>query len=130
MSYAGPASRGKRALEIPGAAPASTPSSDRSPGRVRPQPPSTSTRFYNARYARGRSAAFVAGVVLGAVVGAGVALLLAPQSGEDTRRDLIRKGRRATRRGHDTWDDLRDELRRVARRRWPRRERQAATSAS
>ena len=32
--------------------------------------------------------------LLGAVVGAGVALLLAPQSGEQTRRQLGEKGRR------------------------------------
>lgn len=58
-----------------------------------------------------RSLAFLAGVVVGATVGAGVALLLAPQSGQATRRGLIRRGRHVTRRSRDAWEDLADELR-------------------
>lgn len=53
------------------------------------------------------------GLIAGAVIGAGVALLLAPQSGEDTRAAL---GRRARRLRHDDgiWDRLGRELRRAA----------------
>jgi gas vesicle protein len=60
--------------------------------------------------------------VLGLAVGAGLALLFAPQAGEDTRRSIVRRGRKLTDRGRDAWDDLRDELRRAAKRR--RREKQ------
>jgi gas vesicle protein len=59
---------------------------------------------------------FTAGALLGATVGAGATLLLAPQSGEETRQDLARRGRRLRIRTADAWDDLRDELRRAARR--------------
>jgi gas vesicle protein len=59
---------------------------------------------------------FAAGVALGLTIGAGVALLLAPQAGTDTRRAIVRQGRRLSRRGHDAWDDLREELSRAARR--------------
>jgi gas vesicle protein len=36
---------------------------------------------------------FIAGLLLGGLIGAGVALLLAPQSGHKTRRQIQRKGR-------------------------------------
>ena len=53
------------------------------------------------------------GLIAGVVIGAGVALLLAPQSGEDTRAAL---GRRARRIRHDDgiWDRFGRELRRAA----------------
>jgi len=60
--------------------------------------------------------AFAAGIALGLTIGAGAALLFAPQTGTDTRRAIVRKGRRLSRRGSDAWDDLRDELSRAARR--------------
>lgn len=39
------------------------------------------------------SFAFISGVVLGAAVGAAVAILYAPQSGEETRKDIMKKGK-------------------------------------
>jgi len=65
------------------------------------------------------TARLAAGVVLGIAVGAGATLLLAPQSGSETRHELARRGRRLRRRigrrGHDAWADLGYELRRAAR---------------
>ena len=62
------------------------------------------------------------GVIAGALVGAGVALLLAPQSGEETRERIANRARRFGTRADESWDDLRDELRRLR-----RRSRRAAT---
>ncbi len=62
------------------------------------------------------------GVIAGALVGAGVALLLAPQSGEETRERIADRARRLGSRADASWDDLRDELRRLR-----RRSRRAAT---
>jgi hypothetical protein len=62
------------------------------------------------------------GVIAGALVGAGVALLLAPQSGEETRERIANRARRLGTRADESWDDLRDELRRLR-----RRSRRAAT---
>jgi hypothetical protein len=62
------------------------------------------------------------GVLAGALVGAGVALLLAPQSGEETRERIANRARRLGSRADASWDDLRDELRRLR-----RRSRRAAT---
>lgn len=45
----------------------------------------------------------------GLAIGAGVALLFAPQSGEATRRDLARRGRRAKLRARELAEDLRDK---------------------
>ncbi len=56
------------------------------------------------------------GVIAGALVGAGVALLLAPQSGEETRERIAHRARRLGSRADASWDDLRDELRRLRRR--------------
>lgn len=61
-------------------------------------------------------AIFAAGAVLGAALGAGAALLLAPQTGEEMRHGLARRGRRFGVRTADAWDDLRDELQFAARR--------------
>jgi hypothetical protein len=61
-------------------------------------------------------AIFAAGAVLGAVVGAGAALLLTPQTGEEVRHHLARRGRRWRTRTADAWEDLRDELQFAARR--------------
>jgi hypothetical protein len=58
----------------------------------------------------GKIGALAAGIVIGAVIGAGSALLLAPQSGADTRmavRGAARKGRQSA---SDAWDHLNDEL--------------------
>jgi YtxH-like protein len=62
------------------------------------------------------------GILAGALVGAGFALLLAPQSGEETREQIARRARRLGTRADEGWDDLRDELRRLR-----RRSRRAAT---
>lgn len=58
-----------------------------------------------------------AGLLLGAVVGAGTALLLAPQSGRETRLAIRRRARFARHRASDAWAELADELAAVARRR-------------
>jgi hypothetical protein len=109
MSYAGPASRERSAQNIEPMA--STEISGRSGFRT------TSFRPRSLPGAR-RDAylAFAAGIALGLTIGAGTALLLAPQSGTDTRRAIVRKGRRLGRRGSDAWDDLREELAHAARR--------------
>ncbi len=53
------------------------------------------------------------GIVIGTVIGAGIALLVAPQSGSDTRRSLGRSvgGLRS---GPGVWGKLGKELRRAA----------------
>lgn len=53
------------------------------------------------------------GMVVGAVIGAGVALLVAPQSGMETRRGLSRQAMRLGGRGN-AWSKLGRELRRAA----------------
>ena len=58
-----------------------------------------------------RARVFAAGLTAGALLGAGVALLMAPQSGSRTRRQLVNVGRRAGTRAADAWDGLGDELR-------------------
>ena len=57
-----------------------------------------------------------AGLLIGAAVGAGAALLLAPNSGEETRTAIRRKARVAKHRAGDAWGDLAMELAAVARR--------------
>jgi hypothetical protein len=59
-----------------------------------------------------RAVIFVAGIAVGALLGAAVALLTAPQSGEDTRRALMRQSKRLTRRSREMLGDLNDEFRR------------------
>ena len=57
-----------------------------------------------------------AGLLVGALVGAGAALLLAPQSGLETRSAIRRRARFARHRATDAWSELADELAAVARR--------------
>jgi hypothetical protein len=57
-----------------------------------------------------------AGLLVGALVGAGAALLLAPQSGRETRTAIRRRARFARHRASDAWSELADELAAVARR--------------
>jgi len=59
----------------------------------------------------GNAVASVAmGFVLGALVGAGVALLLAPQSGKDTRQQLADTGRRLGNAARSKLDQTRDTV--------------------
>jgi hypothetical protein len=53
------------------------------------------------------------GMIVGAVLGAGIALLVAPQSGSETRHSLSRRARRL-RGGSGPWTRLGRELRRAA----------------
>ena len=124
MSYAGKAARGRRGVRhdvVSGAASRRTPAPLRGPEReisLAPIPRSyrPSKRTDDAEVDWQRVAIFATGTLLGAVVGAGAALLFAPQTGEETRRDLARQGRRFRSRTADAWDDLRDELQWAARR--------------
>ena len=68
---------------------------------------------------------FLAGLGIGLAVGAAVALLLAPQSGADTRRALRRRGHRVKSRAGDAWSDLRYELSRAKKRALRRKRREA-----
>src|SRR5512146_1054945 len=81
------------------------------------EPEDTHGRSYDEAPDWAKVGSFGAGLALGILFGAGVALLLAPQSGEDTRELLGRRARRMSHRAADRWDDLRDELRLAARRR-------------
>ncbi len=64
----------------------------------------------------GRIGLFAAGLAAGLTLGAGVMLLVAPQSGEETRELLGARARAWRDTADDGWDDLRDELRAGARR--------------
>ncbi len=60
--------------------------------------------------------AFVLGFTFGLAVGAGAALLLAPQSGRRTRRELRRRAEGWREAASDRMRDLRDEAEEAARR--------------
>jgi gas vesicle protein len=49
-------------------------------------------------------------LVAGGLIGAGVALLYAPQSGEKTRRDIVRYGRKVRRRAADVAEEFSDTV--------------------
>jgi gas vesicle protein len=110
MSYAGKVARGRNAATQEmrrwegGAGPLRA-----EPRTTRPEAPDSAVDWKQI-------AVFVSGVAVGLTVGAGVALLVAPQSGRETRRDLAKRGRRLRHRSADAWDDLRHELRQAARR--------------
>jgi gas vesicle protein len=55
-------------------------------------------------------AGFITGLALGGVAGAVLAMILAPQSGEDTRDLLVAKAREAGERARDTAGDAGDLL--------------------
>ena len=57
-----------------------------------------------------------AGLLVGALVGASAALLLAPQSGRETRTLIRRRARFARHQASDAWADLADEVAALARR--------------
>lgn len=54
---------------------------------------------------------FISGLLLGAALGSGLALILAPQSGRRTRRDLVRSIEDVADTAAERWDDVTDELR-------------------
>ena len=49
--------------------------------------------------------------LLGAALGAGLGILFAPQSGEHTRRDLARRGRKLKMQAEDAIDDVSEQVR-------------------
>lgn len=49
-------------------------------------------------------------LVAGGLIGAAAALLLAPQSGRQTRRDIARYGRKVRRKAEDVVDDFADNV--------------------
>jgi YtxH-like protein len=125
MSYAGKAARGRHGMErndvMSGVASRRTPSRTRGTDRELsfapiPRSDRPSERPTDGEVDWQRVAIFATGTILGAVVGAGAALLFAPQTGQETRRDIARQGRRLRSRTADAWDDLRDELQWAARR--------------
>jgi gas vesicle protein len=69
---------------------------------------------------------FAAGLVIGALVGAGIALLVAPSSGEETRRMIARRARRLAADTQERYEDARHELRHARERH--RREREDASA--
>jgi len=58
----------------------------------------------------GGVAGFVTGLAVGILAGVGLAMILAPQSGEDTRDLLVAKAREAGERARDTAGDAGDLL--------------------
>jgi len=54
---------------------------------------------------------FLSGLVCGVAIGAGVALLLAPASGQKTRKRLQRAAGDLKETAGDRWDDVADDVR-------------------
>ncbi len=106
MSYAGPASHTTARATAP-----------RTPAPRTPAPRGAKLSTADTETDYNGPALFAAGIALGVVVGAGMALLFAPQSGSETRHDIVRRGRRVSTRGRDAWDDLGHELRHALSRR-------------
>jgi len=109
MSYAGKVARGRHAAQ--GAR-----RWEAGPGPLRAEPRVVTQVAGDSGLNWKQIAVFATGVAVGLTIGAGVALLVAPQSGRETRHDLAKRGRRIRRRSADAWDDLRHELRQAARR--------------
>ena len=57
---------------------------------------------------------FLLGLTVGAVIGTATALLLAPQSGARTRRQIVRKAEEWTDSAGESLEDARDEARELA----------------
>jgi gas vesicle protein len=57
---------------------------------------------------------FIVGMTLGALVGTTAALLLAPQSGRRTRRQLVRRAEEIGDTASEALEEARDETRRIA----------------
>jgi gas vesicle protein len=107
MAYVSPTARNAQTRAIPPGRPRGAAPGVGSPTRSDPGQPL-------AARSKGRGS-FLAGLGIGIAVGAAVALLLAPQSGADTRRALRRRGRRVRGTASDAWEDLRMELSRAKR---------------
>ena len=60
---------------------------------------------------------FGAGLLIGALVGAGIALLVAPSSGEETRRLISRRARRLAADARERYEEARHQLRQARARR-------------
>lgn len=58
---------------------------------------------------------FLSGLFLGIAVGAGLALVLAPQSGQRTRRRLVRSVEDVADTATERWEDVTDDLRSAVR---------------
>lgn len=58
---------------------------------------------------------FLSGLIIGVAIGAGLALILAPQSGRRTRRQLVRSVEGLTDSATGRFEDVTDELRDVVR---------------
>jgi gas vesicle protein len=71
--------------------------------------------YYGSKRTSGSTAGFTIGMMVGALLGAGAALLLAPASGEDTRRVLRKKARRLSQRGNVSLGHVADDAERAAR---------------
>ena len=84
-------------------APLSRPATNGRPKGRRPATPAAAAE-------RRPSITFLAGIGVGLAIGVAAALLLAPQSGAETRMALRNRGRRVGNRARDAWDDLRIEL--------------------
>jgi gas vesicle protein len=67
-------------------------------------------RVADEREGGGGVSGFVAGLVIGTIAGATLAMILAPQTGEDTRDLLLAKAREAGERARDTAGDAGDLL--------------------
>ena len=92
-----------------------------------------SGEMYDEELDWGRVGLFGAGIALGALIGAGTALLLAPQSGAETRRSIALRARGMKYDAADAWDDLGEQLsllRRAARRKVRRKQRDAGRSVT
>jgi gas vesicle protein len=72
--------------------------------------PSTGKPKVPTAPARRPTVTFLAGLGIGLALGAAAALLLAPQSGAETRRALRSRGKKVKNKARDAWDDLRIEI--------------------
>ena len=108
----------------PGGGASKTPS--HAPGRPQTngRPRSKAQAAQAAGAGRRPSVTFMAGLGIGLALGAAAALLLAPQSGAETRQSLRNRGRKMGNRARDAWEDLALELK--ATRRALRRKRRDA----
>lgn len=65
---------------------------------------------------RATARGFAAGMLIGGLIGAGIALLVAPHSGEETRRIIRRRAKRIAADAQDRYDDVKDKVEKARRR--------------